>query len=86
MYYHRSTGKLSTNESYRDDQVLKEYGTVILCGLISQVNDLNEDPGLYLGPPLVKRALMKGLVTFDFEDNRDEFFDLVAPWVAAKKI
>ena len=63
--------------------VLKDFGTVVLCGLISQYNDpaqaINLPPGLIIG----KRATVKGLVVYDFDDRYDEFLSLVKPWVAA---
>jgi len=66
--------------------VLKNYGTVILCGLISQYNDAEKGKGFNIAPAIIKRAVMKGLVVYDYEDQRQEFFDLVAPWVRAGKI
>lgn len=66
--------------------VLKNYGTVILCGLISQYNDTEKGKGFNLAPAIIKRAVLKGLVVYDYEDQRQEFFDLVAPWVRAGKI
>ena len=66
--------------------VLKSYGTVILCGLISQYNDTEKGKGFNLAPAIIKRAVLKGLVVYDYEDQRQEFFDLVAPWVQAGKI
>ncbi len=61
--------------------VLKNYGTVIMCGLISQYNEEQKGQGFNLAPAIIKRAVLKGLIVFDFEDQRQEFFDLVAPWV-----
>lgn len=61
--------------------VLKNYGTVILCGLISQYNTADKGKAFNLGPAILKRAVMKGLIVYDFEDRRDEFLQLAAPWV-----
>lgn len=66
--------------------VLKEYGTVILCGLISQYNDAEKGRNFNIAPVILKRAVLKGLVVYDFEDRRQEFLDLVAPWLRAGKI
>lgn len=66
--------------------VLRHYGTVILCGLMAQYNDPASAPGLYLGLPILKRAVMKGLVVYDFEDRRAQFFDEVAPLVASGRM
>ena len=61
--------------------VLRNYGTVVLCGLISQYNTQEKGKGFNLGPAILKRAVMKGLIVYDFEDQRDEFLNLAAPWV-----
>jgi NADPH-dependent curcumin reductase CurA len=61
--------------------VLRNYGTVILCGLISQYNESTKGTGFNLGPAILKRAVMKGLIVYDFEDRRQEFFNRVSPWV-----
>ncbi len=61
--------------------VLRSYGTVVLCGLMSAYNDPKAVDGLYLGLPILKRAVMKGLVVYDFEEQRDEFLALLTPWI-----
>jgi NADPH-dependent curcumin reductase CurA len=61
--------------------VLKNYGTVILCGLISQYNTADKGRGFNLGPAILKRAVLKGLIVYDFEDQYAEFLELAAPWV-----
>jgi NADPH-dependent curcumin reductase CurA len=66
--------------------VLKNYGTVILCGLISQYNTDRKGEGFNIAPAIIKRAVLRGLVVYDFEDRRDEFFELVAPWVRSGEI
>ena len=76
--YHDNVG----GDMLRDAlSVLKDYGTVILCGLISQYNDPSQAVGLNLASVILKRAVLKGLVVYDFEDRRPEFFDMMAPWV-----
>jgi NADPH-dependent curcumin reductase CurA len=68
--------------------VLKPYGTVILCGLMSQYNTAPADRrfNFDLALPILKRAVIKGMIVSDFEDRRQEFFDLVAPWVAQGRV
>ena len=61
--------------------VLKNYGTVILCGLISQYNDPSQAVGLNLASGIRMLAVLKGLVVYDFEDRRQEFLDMMVPWV-----
>ena len=66
--------------------VLKNYGTVVMCGLMSQYNDDSRSGNVNLGIAIMKRAVMKGLVVFDYEDRRQQFVDLVAPWVRSGAI
>jgi len=68
--------------------VLRPYGTVVLCGLITQYNtpDSERQFNFNLGLPIMKRAVMKGLVVYDFEPERQAFLDEVAPLVAAGKV
>ena len=68
--------------------VLRPYGTVVLCGLITQYNtpDSERQFNFNLGLPIMKRAVMKGLVVYDFEPERAAFLDEVAPLVAAGKV
>lgn len=82
IYHDAVGGQMLTNAL----GVLRNYGTVILCGLISQYNTADKGGGFNLAPVIIKRAVMKGLVVFDFEDRRQKFFDLVAPWVRQGKI
>jgi len=82
VYHDAVGGKMLTNAL----GVLKNYGTVILCGLISQYNATEKGAGFNLAPVIIKRAVMKGLIVFDFEADRQAFFNLCAPWVRAGKI
>ncbi len=53
--------------------VLKVNGTVILCGLMERYNDPAKSKSLDLALPIMKRAVMKGLVVSDFEHRRPVF-------------
>jgi len=53
--------------------VLKINGTVILCGLMERYNDPTKSKPLDLALPIMKRAVMKGLVVTDFEYCRPTF-------------
>lgn len=68
--------------------VLKNYGTVVLCGLMAEYNTPEAERSFRfnLGLVILKRAVMKGLVVYDFESERPGFIDEVAPWVAAGKL
>lgn len=62
--------------------VMKDYGTVVLCGLISQYNDPALAVDLPMAIPILKRLVMKGLVVYDHSDAEPEFLDTVAPRIA----
>ena len=68
--------------------VLRPYGTVVLCGLMTDYNTPEAERSFRfnLALPILKRAVMKGLVVYDFEPQRTAFFDEVAPWVAAGRV
>jgi len=67
--------------------VLRNYGIIVLCGLISQYNMADEDRrGIDLAGFIKKRAVMKGLVVYDYEDRRQAFLDLVGPWVRSRQV
>lgn len=66
--------------------VMKEYGTVVLCGLISQYNDPALAVNLPVALPIMKRLTMKGLVVYDHNSAQDEFFATAAPWVRDGKV
>ncbi len=76
--YHDNVGGQMLADAFG---VLKPYGIVILCGLMSAYNDASRRVDLYIGLPIVRRAVMKGLVVYDFEDRRDEFVETVLPWI-----
>lgn len=81
--YHDNVGGQMLADAF---SVLKPYGTVILCGLMERYNDPSRSKALDLALPILKRAVMKGLVVSDFEDRRVAFEDLVAPLVASGRI
>lgn len=77
--YHDNVGGQMLADAFT---VLKNYGTVILCGLMERYNDPALSKPLDLALPIVKRAVMKGLIVMDFEDRRAQFIDFVAPRIA----
>jgi NADPH-dependent curcumin reductase CurA len=81
--YHDNVGGQMLADAFT---VLKKYGTVILCGLMERYNDPARSQPLDLALPIIKRAVMKGLVVTDFEDRRAQFVDFVAPLIAAGRI
>ncbi len=73
--YHDNVGGQMLADAFG---VLKVNGTVILCGLMERYNDPAKSKGLDLALPIVKRAVMKGLVVTDFEHCRPAFETAVA--------
>jgi NADPH-dependent curcumin reductase CurA len=54
---------------------------VILCGMMDQYNSPVPLPGPNLGMVIGKRAVMKGLVVYDFFDKMDEYRRHAARWL-----
>jgi NADPH-dependent curcumin reductase CurA len=81
--YHDNVGGQMLHDAF---SVLKLHGQVILCGLMERYNDPARSKPLDLALPILKRAVMKGIVVTDFEDRRDHFFATVAPLVKAGRI
>ncbi|MBM4221179.1 MAG: NADP-dependent oxidoreductase [Gammaproteobacteria bacterium] len=81
--YHDNVGGQMLADAFT---VLKNYGTVILCGLMERYNDPALSKPLDLALPIIKRAVMKGLVVTDFEERRGQFVDFVAPRIADGRI
>lgn len=73
--YHDNVGGQMLADAF---QVLKINGTVILCGLMERYNDPASSKPLDLALPIIKRAVMKGLVVSDFEYRRPPFEATVA--------
>lgn len=81
--YHDNVGGQLLADAFT---VLKVGGQVILCGLMERYNDPAKSKHLDLALPIMKRAVMKGLVVTDFEPERERFFATVAPLVRAGHI
>lgn len=81
--YHDNVGGQMLADAFT---VLKLHGQVILCGLMERYNDPAKSKPLDLALPILKRAVMRGLVVTDFEDRRDHFVATVAPLVRAGRI
>lgn len=62
--------------------VMNEYGTVVLCGLISQYNDPALAVNLPIALPIIKRLTLKGLVVYDHSDAEADFAATVSHWIA----
>ena len=81
--YHDNVGGQMLLDAF---QALKDYGTVVLCGLISQYNDPAKAINIPPGVIMMKRATVKGLIVYDFNDKYEEFLNLAVPWVRDGKM
>lgn len=66
--------------------LMREYGTVILCGLISQYNDPALAVDLPVALPIMKRLTMKGLVVYDHQEAEEEFLATAEPLIASGEV
>jgi len=81
--YHDNVGGQMLADAF---SVLKINGTVILCGLMERYNDPSKSKPLDLALPILKRAVMKGLVVSDFEHRRPFFEAAVAAGIRDGRI
>ncbi len=81
--YHDNVGGQMLADAF---SVLKVNGTVILCGLMERYNDPARSKPLDLALPIMKRAVMKGLVVSDFEHRRPVFEAAVAAGIRTGQI
>ena len=65
---------------------LAHYGRVVLCGLMAEYNRPSRSPGPAPGLLIAKRAVVSGLVVYDYEPRRNEFIRECLPLVAQAKL
>ncbi len=66
---------------------MKNFGKIIICGRISQMNATTASAGLKnMAHVLVKRLTIKGFLIFDHEDEKEEFTKHMTEWLISEKI
>ena len=65
---------------------LAHYGRVVLCGLMAEYNRAERTPGLDPGLLIARRAIVSGLVVYDYEPRRDEYIRECLPLLAQGKL
>ncbi len=65
---------------------LAHYGRVVLCGLMAEYNHTDRSPGPDPGLLIGRRAIVSGLVVYDYESRRDEFIRKCLPLLAQGKL
>jgi NADPH-dependent curcumin reductase CurA len=57
------------------------HAQIVLCGMIGAYNLAAPPPGPHLGPVVVARATIKGLVVFDHFNRLPELERVVGGWI-----
>ena len=66
---------------------MKNYGKIVICGRISQMNATTPGEGLKnIAHVLVKRLTIRGFLIFDHEDDAEDFERDMSDWIKNKKI
>ena len=66
---------------------MKNFGRIVICGRISQMNATSPGEGLKnMAHVLVKRLTIKGFLIFDHYDDYKDFENDMSNWVINKKI
>ena len=66
---------------------MKNYGRIVICGRISQMNSTKTPEGLKnIAHVLVKRLTIKGFLIFDHENDSENFQNDMSKWLKNKKI
>jgi len=66
---------------------MKNYGRIVICGRISQMNSTKTPEGLKnIAHVLVKRLTIKGFLIFDHENESENFQNDMSEWLKNKKI
>jgi NADPH-dependent curcumin reductase CurA len=65
---------------------LNDFARVVVCGLVSQYNDVMPRPGPNLGVLLARRITMRGFIVADHWSRMAEFLSEVGPLVRAGEI
>jgi len=83
LYFDNVGGNFLEAAIYR----MKNFGKIIICGRISQMNANNPGSGLKnMAHVLVKRLTIKGFLIFDHENDVENFNKDMLNWVIRKKI
>lgn len=83
LYFDNVGGNFLESAIYR----MKNYGRVVICGRISQMNATSPGEGLKnMAHVLVKRLTIKGFLIFDHENDSENFENDMKNWVLSKQI
>jgi NADPH-dependent curcumin reductase len=66
--------------------ILRDYGRVALCGLAEHYHDGGPRPAIPIGTIMLKRALMMGLIVYDFVPRWGEWIAFARPHLEAGRL
>jgi len=82
FYFDNVGGDFLESAIYR----MKNYGRIVICGRISQMNGPTGTGLKNMAHVLVKRLTIKGFLIFDHIEDRKNFEEEVIHWIKQKKI
>ena len=83
LYFDNVGGNFLESAIFR----MKNYGKIIICGRISQMNAATAGEGLKnMAHVLVKRLTIKGFLIFDHEEDIKDFENAMNEWIKNKQI
>ncbi|PPR47000.1 MAG: putative NADP-dependent oxidoreductase YfmJ [Alphaproteobacteria bacterium MarineAlpha5_Bin9] len=83
LYFDNVGGDFLEAAIYR----MKNYGKIVICGRISQMNATSPSPGLKnMAHVLVKRLTIKGFLIFDHLNDKEEFYNDMTYWIKSNKL
>ena len=83
LYFDNVGGDFLEAAIYR----MKNYGRIVICGRISQMNATSPGEGLKnMAHVLVKRLTIKGFLIFDHINDREDFENDMKKWISINQI
>ena len=82
LYFDNVGGEFLESAIFR----MKNFGKIIICGRISQMNTSNPHSLKNMAHVLVKRLTIKGFLIFDHFNDYDDFEKEMENWIIDKKI
>jgi NADPH-dependent curcumin reductase CurA len=62
--------------------MMRDFGRMVMCGMVSEYNDPDPQPGPNLRDTFLKRLRIEGFIVLDRAANFEEWRQLAAPWIA----
>ena len=83
LYFDNVGGNFLESSIFR----MKNFGKIIICGRISQMNETKAGTGIKnMAHVLVKRLTIRGFLIFDHENEITNFNEDMTKWIINKKI